>query len=119
MAKIYFYKDKQGRQPVKEWIQELALNKDKNSRIQLNKIRDYVKALEEHGTQIGKPYVKHIVDDIWELRPIRNRIFFVVLIGDNYVLLHQFVKKTQKTPRREIEQAKKEALEVKNEKGSY
>lgn len=107
MAKIYFYKDKQGRQPVKEWIQELALNKDKNSRIQLNKIRDYVKALEEHGTQIGEPYVKHIVDDIWELRPIRNRIFFVVLIGDNYVLLHQFVKKHKKLQEEKLNKLKK------------
>ena len=53
-------------------------------------------------------YVKHIDGDIWELRPIRNRILFAGIVGGRFVLLHHFVKKTQKTPVREIEQAKRE-----------
>jgi phage-related protein len=47
-------------------------------------------------------------EDIWELRPGRNRVLFFYHKDDTYVLLHHFLKKTQKTPRREIEKAKSE-----------
>jgi len=67
-----------------------------------------VKALAEHGTQIGEPYVKHIDGEIWELRPIRDRILFAAAVGRRFLLLHCFLKQTQKTPAMEIEQAKRE-----------
>lgn len=105
MYQIHFYRDSDGSEPVKEYIQKLAAKNDKDSRIKLNKIRDYVKILSEHGTRAGEPYMKHIDGDIWELRPLRDRIFFFGWNGDSFVLLHQFMKKTQKTPKREIEQA--------------
>lgn len=108
MAKIYFYRDKNGNEPVAEYIEELARRNDNDSRVKLNKIRDYIKMLSEYGTQIGEPYVKHVDSRIWELRSLRDRIFFVGWVDDSYVLLHQFVKKTQKTPTREIEKAKRE-----------
>ena len=108
MHQIYFYRDRSGKQPVADYLTELAGKKDKDSRVKLNKIRDYVKALSQYGTQLGEPYMKHIDGDIWELRPIRDRIFFVGWTGGSFVLLHQFVKKTQKTPAREIAQAKRE-----------
>lgn len=66
MYEIHFYRDKNGQQPIKEYITELGKKKDKNSRIKLNKIRDYIKALSEYGTQIGEPYIKHLDGDIWE-----------------------------------------------------
>ena len=50
---------------------------------------------------------KHIDGEIWEIRPIKNRILFVAWDGKSFVLLHHFIKKTQKTPQREIEQAKR------------
>ena len=53
------------------------------------------------------PYVKHIKVDIWELRPLRDRIFFFYYKDNMYILLHYFYKKTQKTPAKEIEKAKK------------
>lgn len=108
MYKIHFYKDKDGREPVAEYITELAKKQDKDSRIKLNKIRDYVKILSEFGKAAGEPYMKHIDGEIWELRPLKDRIFFVAWDGDSFILLHQFVKKTQKTPEREIKQAKRE-----------
>lgn len=108
MYKVHFYRDKNGSEPVAEYIAELALKNDKDSRIKLNKIRDYIKVLSEYGTQAGTPYVKHIDDEIWELRPLRDRIFFVVVSNEGYVLLHCFTKKTQKTPKREIKKAKRE-----------
>ncbi|WP_279223368.1 type II toxin-antitoxin system RelE/ParE family toxin [Megamonas hypermegale] len=110
---IYFYKNKQGEEPVRKYLYELAKNKDKDSRIKLNKIRDYVKILEIYGTRAGEPYIKHIDGDIWELRPLRDRIFFVAWVNNSFVLLHQFMKKTQKTPKREIKQAQKEYEDLK------
>lgn len=107
MYQIYFYKDKNWKEPVKDYIQELASNKDKNSRIKLTKIRDYLKVLSEYGTRAGVPYVKHLDGDIWELRPLRDRILFAAWDGKSFILLHQFMKQTQKTPSREIEAAKR------------
>ncbi len=40
MYEIHFYKDKNGKEPVKEYIAELVAKKDKDSRIKLNKIRN-------------------------------------------------------------------------------
>ena len=67
--------------------------------------------LAEFGNALKEPCVKHIKGDIWELR-IRfssdiSRIFYFTWQSDTIVLLHGFVKKTQKTPPREIETAQK------------
>ena len=59
-------------------------------------------------TRLGENITKHLEEDIWELRPGRNRVLFFYHKDDTYVLLHHFLKKTQKTPRREIEKAKSE-----------
>jgi len=107
LYKIYFYKDRNGKEPVKDYIQELAVHKSKDSRIKLTKIRDYLKMLSEYGTRVGVPYVKHLDGDIWELRPLRDRILFAAWNGESFILLHQFMKQTQKTPQREIETAKR------------
>lgn len=108
MHKIFFYKDKSGNEPVLEYMYELADRKDKDSRIKLNKINDYIQALSVYGTQLSENYVKHLDGDIWELRPIRNRILFVGWHNGSFVLLHHFMKKSQKTPRKEIDKAKRE-----------
>ncbi|MBO4359986.1 MAG: type II toxin-antitoxin system RelE/ParE family toxin [Eubacteriaceae bacterium] len=107
MYKIIFYQDSSGHQPVKEYIRALAAEESKDSRIRLNKIRDYIKVLETRGTRAGEPFVKHLDGAIWEIRPLRDRILFAGWCGDSFVLLSHFVKKTQKTPKREIDKAKR------------
>lgn len=97
MYEIYFYRDKNGREPVAEYLTKLADRKDKDSRIKLNKIRDYLEMLSRSGTQAGEPYFKHLDGEIWELRPLRDRILFVAWMNGSYVLLHHFLKKKQKT----------------------
>lgn len=106
MYSIKFYKDKNGKEPIKEYLQELGSRTDKNSRINFNKIRDYIKTLSEYGTRAGEPFVKHINGEIWELRPLKNRILFFAYDGKQIILLSHFIKKTQKTPQREIDKAK-------------
>lgn len=44
---IYFYKDKNGKEPVLEYIKDLLSKKDKNSRIKATKIQDYINILSE------------------------------------------------------------------------
>ncbi|HEL2412805.1 TPA: type II toxin-antitoxin system RelE/ParE family toxin [Streptococcus suis] len=113
MYTIYFYKDKNGMEPVLEYLRELASKKGKDSRIKLNKINDYIELLSQLGTQIGEPYVKHLEGNIWELRPLRDRILFVAWYDGSFVLLHHFVKRSQKTPRRELEKAQRELTDLK------
>lgn len=108
MNKIIFYKDKKGNEPVYDYMQSLSKKKSKDSRIKLNKIGDYIEILSAYGTTAGEPYMKHLEGDIWELRPLRDRILFAGYVDGSFVLLHTFMKKTNKTPRREIEKAKQE-----------
>jgi len=98
---------------VEEYLESLSAKGDKDSRIKFNKIIDYVYALSEHGTRLGMPYIKHLEGELWELRPIRDRIFFVAWTDGEFVLLHHFMKTTQKTPAREIEKAKRELADLK------
>ena len=109
MFKLLFYKDSSGHDPLAEYLGDLAQKAltSKNERIKLKKIIEYMELLEQHGTMLGEPYVKHIVDDIWELRPLKNRIFFFHWKDGTLIMLHHFAKTTKKTPPREIEQAKR------------
>ena len=111
---IYFYKDKSGKEPVAEYLSDLSTKNDKNSRIKLNKIRDYIKLLSTHGLSLGEPYIKHIEGDLWELRPVRDRIFFITWQNNSFILLHHFLKKSQKTPKKEIEAAKRKINDLKS-----
>ena len=108
MYAVHFYKDKNGRQPALEYLQELKQKTDKDSRVRARKMQDYINLLREQGTRIGKPVVKHIEGDIWELRPTRDRVFFVAVHNDGFYLLHAFEKKTQRTPEREKQLARDE-----------
>ena len=112
MYAIHFYADRNGNEPVLEYLRELSEKTDKDSRIKYNKINDYIEALAQYGTLVGEPYVKHLDGEIWELRPIRDRILFVAWHDGGFVLLHTFVKKTQKTPSREIAKAKRELADM-------
>ena len=113
MHDILFYKNQSGIAPVYEYLKELNRKTDKDSRIKAGKVSDYITMLSEQGTLAGLPYVKHIEGDIWELRPLKDRIFFVAWYNGSYVLLHHFRKDTQKTPPREIEKARRELADLK------
>lgn len=105
MYTITFYKDAKGNQPVKEYIELLRNKKDKSSRIKLNKIEFIISNLQEYGIDLGMPYIRRINNDLWEMRPIRDRIFFFSYKNNELVLLHYFLKKTDKTPTSEIDKA--------------
>ena len=108
MYDIYFYADANGDEPVTEFIKDLQRQNSKDARIRTNKINDYIQILSLFGKAAGEPYINHLEGDIWELRPTRDRVLFAGWTENGFVLLHHFIKKTQKTPKREIEQAKRE-----------
>ena len=78
----------------------------------MTKIQDYINILATYGTRAGEKYVKHLQGEIWELRPLRDRILFAAWTGKTFVILHHFMKTTQKTPKEEIEKAKRELAEI-------
>ena len=107
MFEVEIYEDRHGSQPVKEVLIELRdkARTSKDVRIQYQKILTHIRALESYGTRIGEPQVKHLNGNLWEMRPLSHRIFFFYWRDNKFVLLHHFIKKTQKTPVKEIEQA--------------
>lgn len=108
MYEIMIYEDNRGRSEIGDFLCELNANahSNKNSRIRLKKFSEYIEILKAHGIYAGMPFVKHIAGtDLWELRPADDRVFFFCLSGNRIILLHHFVKKSRKTPRREIEKA--------------
>lgn len=107
MFEIVFYHRKNQKSEIEEYLDQLSQKskKDKTNRILKTKILTYLNALSEYGTRLGSPKVKYIEDEIWELRPLNNRIFFFMWKGDKIILLHHYIKKTKKMPRREFEKA--------------
>jgi phage-related protein len=76
-----------------------------------------VRLVEEHGLErVREPYVKHLEGALWEMRMKGKdgiaRAVYVTASGRRIVVVHVFVKKTQQTPRREIETALRGAREV-------
>ena len=108
MYTVEFYEDENGNCEIGQLFAELAEKgkTDKNARINKNKIAEHILLLKQYGTRIGYPVVRQIDGDIWELRPLKNRIFFFYWKENKIVLLSHYIKKTQKAPKREIEKAK-------------
>ena len=73
--------------------------------------------IEELGLErIGKPYVDHIQGKLWEMRMKGrdgiSRALYVTVDVQRVVVVRVFVKKTQKTPKREIDLALERAKEI-------
>ena len=104
--RVKFYKTASGKEPVRDWLNDLR--------------KDVKKIIGEdiRATQIlwpkGAPLIKPIENKIWEIRStIPNgivRIFFTVK-NEHIVLLHGFIKKSQKTTKQELEIARKRLKE--------
>ena len=67
--------------------------------------------------RVHEPHVKHLDGSLWEIRVSGKsgiaRALYVTVIGKRVVILRVFMKKTQKTPRREIELARQRAKDIK------
>ncbi len=79
-----------------------------------------VTRLSQFGPNIQRmPHMRHLVDGLWEIRAIANdgsaRIFYSWLRHNHYIMLHSFIKKSQETPKRELDKALRRMKEVQNE----
>lgn len=110
MYTIEFYEKNNGESELWDFIEALRIKSQtsKDAHIQFKQISLYIQLLQDNGTRLPDNITKHLGDDIWELRPGTNRVFYFYFKNDTFVLLHHFRKKSQKTPRRELEQAKAE-----------
>lgn len=115
MYNLIFYEGKDGRSDVADLLKELRERADtsKDARVNFYKIVAYLDLLSEKGPAMGEPVSKYLGDGIWELRPLRNRILYACCDGDSYIILHHFIKKTRKTPAREIRRAKENLKDYK------
>lgn len=100
VLKVVFYRSEAGNEPVREWLKELH--------------RDYKRQIGEDiktaqlGWPLGMPLIRKINKDFWEVRTKLTdgiaRVFFTV-DGEYMILLHGFIKKSQKTPQNELKTA--------------
>jgi phage-related protein len=72
--------------------------------------------LEEFGLDLRMPHSRAMGGGLFELRPRGRegiaRVFYCTMVGRRIVVLHSFVKKTQETPKRELDIARKRQKEV-------
>lgn len=104
---VRFYKSPSGNEPARDW---LKLRKPEGKKV----IGEDIKAV-EYTWPVGYPQVVKLDKDLWEVRSHLpdgiSRVFFT--IWQKYmVLLHGIIKKTQKTPPKDLETAKKRRNEV-------
>lgn len=121
MYNIEFYETSDGQCPIWDFLENLRTkaSTNKDARIQHKQASLYIELLQQTGTMLNENITKHLEDDIWELRPGTNRVFYFFYQNDTFVLLHQFRKKSQKTPRREIDKAKKERTDYLSRKENH
>ncbi|MFA5643299.1 MAG: type II toxin-antitoxin system RelE/ParE family toxin [Candidatus Paceibacterota bacterium] len=108
--RVKFYKDPASAEiPVLDYIEGL---KEKERA----KVLKYIEFLRINKGILDEPYSKHIRGKIRELRvdfsSSRHRIFYFTFVGKNIILLHAFLKKTPKTPEREIKKAEENCFKV-------
>lgn len=101
---VQFYMSRTGRNPVLEFIRDLP-------RYEKSKIGHAIDELEWKGSALREPQSKALKsqEGLFELRVSGEhniyRVLYVHYTGKTFVLLHAFVKKTQKTPSSEIDTA--------------
>ena len=109
---VEFYVDSRGERPVAQFIESLRSNPKLRS-----KILSTIDLLKEFGIGLPGPYSAAMVGyDFRELR-VRHgsdiaRIVYAAIPGRKIVLLHNFQKKSQATPRRELETARRRLEEL-------
>jgi phage-related protein len=99
---VVFFKTDTGREPVREWLKSLSTEDCKTIGTNILTV--------QYAWPLGKPLVDNLGDGVWEVRSrVDNRIArtLFAVVNQEIVLLHGFIKKTQKTPDDELELAKK------------
>ena len=98
---VVFFRTEAGTEPVREWLRELTVEDRKTIGIDIKTV--------QYGWPLGMPLVRKMEPGLWEVRcDIADgiaRVLFTAKAGQ-MVLLHGFVKKSQKTPDNELKSAR-------------
>jgi phage-related protein len=109
--RVIFFKTSRGKEPVREWLKSLP-PEDKKT------LGEDIKTV-QFGWPLGMPFVRKLEPGLWEVRSILRsgiaRVIFTV-DGDDLVLLHGFIKKSQKTPSDDINLARGRLALLRGEK---
>jgi phage-related protein len=102
-----FYRSASGAEPVRECLKALSADR---------RVLGYDIGLVEFGWPIGMPLCRALGDGLWEVRSSLNgnriaRVIFCVAHG-HMVLLHGFIKKSQKTPKADLDLAQNRQKEA-------
>ncbi len=106
MFRVYQFTTSSGRQPVDEFI-------NKQSEATQTKIDEVIHYFKQHGFHLETNFLRRMsgTKDLWELRAEHQskhyRLFLAKIDDRAAVLLHAFIKKTPKTPRKELQTAEK------------
>jgi len=96
---ILYYTTSKGKNPISDFLDSLTPQ-------QQTKILRVIFAIKEYGIEAAIPHVKKILNlPLWEIRILGKdniRVFYVVPYKNTVLVLHGFIKKTQKTPNKEI-----------------
>ncbi|MFH1259241.1 MAG: type II toxin-antitoxin system RelE/ParE family toxin [Elusimicrobiota bacterium] len=95
LKNIYYFVDERGDNPVREFIDSLPIK-------ERAKIFAYIEELRNQGHNLRRPIADYLGNDIYELRPKSNRIFYFFFLKDNAVLVHAIKKKTDKIPNADL-----------------
>jgi phage-related protein len=105
---VRFYQSATGREPVLEWLRDLDRNDRRAIGLDLMRV--------QFGWPIGMPLVRSLKDGLWEVRsslPSQKIARLILCFHDKtLIVLHGFIKKTQKTPAEDLEIAKRRMKEV-------
>ena len=101
---IEFYETENGVKCIENY-----LNSIKDQKLKAKVLHD-IGLLKQFGTALRQPHTDYLDDGIWELRTKQSsniaRTLYFTVSGKKIILLHGFVKKTQKTPTSELDRAK-------------
>lgn len=101
---IVFYIEEDGESPVRDFLESLEAKTQARFLWSIEQLR-------VRNVQAREPLVRHLEGKLWELREESRtnifRLLYFFFSGRRIVFLHGFQKKTQKTPRRELETAQK------------
>ena len=78
-----------------------------------------IERIKLYGPNLGMPFTRSIGDGLFEIRAKGKegigRAFFCTVVGNKIIILHAFIKKSQKTPQKEVKIARQRLKEVRNE----
>jgi phage-related protein len=110
--RVAFFQTENGREPVREWLKTLSIEEKRIIGTDIKTV--------QFGWPLGMPVVRKLEQGLWEIRSTLpngiSRIFFTLQSGI-IILLHGFIKKSNKTPLNELILARQRLVRIRSKRG--